>query len=136
VKETKLYAKIRPYLQRWGEFDRVENAAGSGMADVFYNIDGKTGWIETKVSHGHSIFFEKFQPQWLGKHRRLGARIFVLVLDSDEAIRLYDAADVVKAPRSAQGKWVTVSMNDLGPPELIMPKPYRSWDLMCGILSS
>lgn len=135
MRETKLYAIARPHLSAWGECDRVENSIGSGMADVFYNIEGKTGWIETKVAKGDFIYFEKFQPQWLGKHARVGARIFIMVMDKHETIHLYPARVILKAPRAPYDKWVTVNMKDL-PPVFNMPAPYRSWKSVREILTS
>lgn len=137
MRETKLYEKIKPHLLAWGECDRVENVIGSGMSDVFYNIDGVVGWIETKIAKGDYIYFEKFQPNWMAKHVRGGMeRIFVFVLDRDENIRIYRASVVVRAPRSSYGKWVTVSMSDLGRPDYTMPSPYRSWRSVREILIS
>lgn len=135
MKETKLYAKLRPHLLSWGECDRVENIVGSGMSDVFYNIGGRTGWIETKVAKGDTVYFEKFQPQWLGKHARLGARIYVMILDKNEAIHLCHANVILKLPRTPVGKWTTVSMNDL-PKGFSMEPPYRSWNMVRDLLIS
>lgn len=135
MKETSLWAKLRPNLAAWGECDRVENAVGSGMSDVFYNIDGKTGWIETKVAKGELIYFEKFQPGWIAKHHRLGARMFVMVIDKAETIHLYPAGVILKAPRTPVGKWTTVDMRDL-PPVFNMPKPYKSWRSIRDLLTS
>ena len=135
MKETKLYAKLRPNLMAWGECDRVENVLGSGMSDVFYNIGGKTGWLETKVAKGDLIYFEKFQPNWISKHHRQGARIFVVVMDRLETIHFYPAGIILKAPRKPYEKWITVDMKDL-PPVFNMPAPYRSWRSVREILTS
>ncbi|HEX9430276.1 MAG TPA: hypothetical protein VF944_07830 [Candidatus Bathyarchaeia archaeon] len=135
MRETKLYAKLRPHLMVWGECDRVENAVSSGMSDVFYNIGGKTGWIETKVTKGDLIYFEKFQPNWIAKHSRLGARMFVLVMDRRDTIHLYPAGVILKAPRVPYEKWITVNMNEL-PTVFNMEPPYRSWNSVRDILTS
>lgn len=135
MRETKLYQKIRPHLLVWGECDRVENAAGSGMSDVFYNIGGICGWIETKVAKGDLIYFEKFQLPWIGKHHRHGARMFVLVMDRYDTIHLYPAGVILKAERTPYEKWVTVNMKEL-PPVFNMPAPYRSWKSVRDILIS
>lgn len=135
MKETALFGKLRPHLASWGEYDRVENSIGSGMSDVFYNIGGTLGWIETKVAKGDYIYFEKFQPNWISKHARLGARMFIMVLDKQETIHLFRASVVLKAPRHAYEKWILVNMNDV-PRGFSMPPPYRSWKSIKEILTS
>ena len=132
MKETKLYAVLRPHL---GECDRVENSAASGMADVFYNIDGKTGWVETKLIKSGLIYFEKFQPQWIRKHSILGARIWVVAMDLRETIYFYYAADILVAPRTLIGKWATVRADDVTP-YLKMEKPYKLWGRVHELLTS
>lgn len=126
MKETKLYAKLRPQLLSWGECDRVENSLGSGMSDVHYNIAGTLGWIETKVAKGDWVYFEKFQPNWMMKHARLGARIFIIVLDKFETIRVYRAEEALGPKREVYGKWQRVRVKDL-PPCLCLDPPYRDW---------
>jgi hypothetical protein len=105
------------------------------MSDVFYNIGGKTGWIETKVAKGDMIYFEKFQPNWMAKHHRQGARVFVVVMDKNEAIHFFPAGVILKAPRVPYDKWITVNMRDL-PPVFCMEAPYKSWKSVREILTS
>ncbi len=133
MKETKLYAVLRPHL---GECDRVENSAASGMADVFYNMgDGITGWVETKLIKAGIIYFEKFQPQWLKKHSDLGARIWIIAMDSRETIYMYWAQDgILQAPRTLIGKWTTVRCEDFEP-TFVMHKPYKQWTSVRGLLT-
>lgn len=133
MKETALFAKLRPQLANWGEYDRVENSAGSGMSDVFYNIGGRTGWIEMKVAHGDLIYFEKFQPQWMRKHVKQGARIFVMVMDKREAIHLYPAGVILAARMFPKEKWTCVDQTEL-PRVFCMEPPYRSWRSVRDIL--
>ena len=135
MRETKFWAKLRPHFMDWGVADRIENSAGSGMSDVFYNIGGHTGWIETKIAKGSLLFFEKFQIPWMLKHTRQGGRFFVMALDRHETICVYRAADVVKAPRRPEGKWTVVDMTDLET-ILWMPRPYKLWDELHNILVS
>lgn len=133
MKETEFFAKVKPYLALWGEYDRVENILASGMSDVFYNIGGRTGWIETKVAKGNLIYFEKFQPNWIRKHHRAGARMFVMVMDKHETIHLFPAGIILDAPKCPLNDWIIVDMNDL-PRVFNMPKPYRSWKSIREIL--
>lgn len=129
MRETKLYSKLRPKLMQWGTCDRVENTLGSGMSDVFYNIGGKVGWLETKVAKGGDVYFEKFQPNWMRKHVRQGFdRMFVVILDKSESILLYRAEDVLSVPMYAKNDWLIVQMDDLPHPVVDMTAPYREWD--------
>lgn len=135
MKETKLYEKLKPHLLLWGECDRVENAIVSGMADVYYNIAGETGWIETKIAKSRTIFFEKFQLAWIGKHYRQGARIFVVVLDAKETIHFYPAGVILRATRTPNGKFVTINMDEL-PSVFNIMAPYKSWNSVKDVLTS
>lgn len=129
MRETKLYSKLRPQLTRWGVVDRVENTLGSGMPDVYYNMGGVTGWLETKVAKGDEVHFEKFQPNWMRKHLRAGlSRIFVVVMHRDSAIIVYRAQDVVDTPMYPQNDKLVVQLSDLPPYVLKMYEPYHRWD--------
>lgn len=133
MKETKLYSILRPHL---GECDRVENILVSGMADVFYNMgNGITGWVETKLIKSGLIYFEKFQPQWISKHSKIGARIWIIAMDQKETIYFYQPRVILSAPRTLVGKWITVRVTDIVP-YFEMYKPYRSWGQVHELLSS
>lgn len=137
MKETKLYSKLRPQLVKWGAIDRVENVLGSGMSDVFFNITGKTGWLETKVAKGNEIYFEKFQPNWMRKHIRNGLnRIFVIVMDRNDSILVYKAIHIIEAPMCPKKDWLIVQLSDLPEPEIRMTTPYREWELLRQVLIS
>jgi hypothetical protein len=133
MKETNLFARLRPHLAAWGEYDRVENTVGSGMADIYYNIGGHTGWIETKVAKGDLIMFEKFQLNWIRKHHRQGARLFVMVLDKQGAIHLYPAGVILNAQVFSKEKWVCIDQRTL-PRVFSMLPPYKSWKSIRDIL--
>lgn len=129
MKETKLYAKLRPQLIKWGQVDRVENVLGSGMSDIFYNIAGSVGWIETKVAHGNLVYFEKFQPNWMRKHLRAGFnRMFVVVLDRQQSIRLYRASDAISVKMTPRDNWLVADYTEMPKPEVLLTSPYKDWD--------
>lgn len=129
MRETELFQKLQPHLSKWGAYDRVENALGSGMSDVFYNINGSVGWIETKVAKGDMIYFEKFQPNWINKHLRQGfKKMFVMVLDKRHDIHLWYASEVLAAPRMPYEKWQVVNISDLPEASVVVERPYRNWD--------
>lgn len=130
MRETKLYAKLRPQITKWGVVDRVENTLGSGMSDIYYNIGGRTGWIETKVAKGNEIYFEKFQPNWMRKHVRQGFwRMWVVVMsDKGEHISIYQARDVVDAKMYPDKDKLVVQLSDLPQYVLRMYSPYTDWE--------
>jgi hypothetical protein len=137
MKETDLFARIRPHLAGHGEYDRVENSLGSGMPDIFYNLSGITGWIETKLMRSGLLKFEKFQPNWIRKHNRAGLnRIFVVAMDERETIHVWYARDVISAPATVIGKWVTYRVEDIVEPELLIYRPYNRWDEFRQLLKS
>lgn len=129
MRESKLYQRINSHLKRWGAHDRVENVIVSGMADVYYCFDSKSGWIETKVEHSGLLYFERFQIPWMIRHLRAQTpRLFVMAAleGNGDMMALYKASTIVEAPRDQKGKWQVVRTNDLVA-ELLMKKPYN-WD--------
>lgn len=134
MKETKLYAKLRPHLEKWGACDRVENELGSGMPDIFYGIDEVGGWIETKVAKGQYIYFEKFQLPWMRNHLKSGfSRIWIIVLHDDD-IKAWPAKKIVFQPVEAYEKWTIMDVREL-------PAPFwssytHSWDSLRATLIS
>ena len=136
MKETVLWDRIRPQLLLWGEADRVENAVGSGMSDIFYNIGGKTGWIETKVAKGDWVYFEKFQPNWMRKHNRQGARLFVVILDAKETIHVFPVGVILAVKMEVYDKWQRLRLSELPRAPITMERPYRSWNSVKQILTS
>lgn len=136
MKETKLWDRLRPRFLLWGECDRVENVVGQGMSDVFYNFSGKTGWVETKIIHSNGlIYFEKFQPNWIAKHHRQGARMFIIAMDVQDTIHIYPAGVILAAKRTLVKDWITVNTVEFKP-SFSMPHPYRSWNSVRDILTS
>lgn len=133
MKETKLYAKLKPHFDQWGIVDRVENALGSGMSDIFYNFSGNVGWIETKLMKKGELYFEKFQPNWIRRHVRQGfPRMFIIAMDEEETIYLWNAIDVISTQPRSYGKWTVYDAEEARMPLLMMTKPYSSngWAMM------
>jgi hypothetical protein len=135
MKETFLWNKLRPRFLLWGEADRVENSIGSGMSDVFYNFGGKTGWIETKLEKKGILYFEKFQPNWMSKHYRQGARVFVVSMAENETIHIYSWGVLQNLPRTPYDKWTTINITGVKA-NFSMPAPHRSWNSVRDVLTS
>lgn len=89
VRESKLWSWLKLGGREFRErlhLSRVENAAGSGMADVEGCLDGVQFWIELKcearpASPGTKVRprFQPSQGPWHRRRRRSGGRTFVLL---------------------------------------------------------
>jgi len=125
VRETKLYSRIEPKLNDWGASTRVENAMVGSLPDIHYCIDGRLGWIETKLIKSGKIYFEKFQAPWVSKQEKAGCKhLFILAGVNDNSLMyLYDYREAIRAPREIIGKWRVIKMSDLTP-LLTLDKPY------------
>ena len=87
----------------------------SGLPDVAYTIEGVHGWIELKVIHpGGKIFFERFQLPWFSQRLKpaKGKGLWILATDNN-ALFLYAAGEVLKAPRERVARWTVVKTSDL-----------------------
>jgi hypothetical protein len=125
VDEATFYRNmVKPRFDEWGTHDRIENAVGSGMPDISYAI-GRQGWLETKVVHSGKLFFEKFQLPWFRKRLRHtdGRDLWVLAFDK-ETVKLYAAAELLKAPREKVRKWTVIKTENVVP-WLVIEHP---WD--------
>jgi hypothetical protein len=131
MNETEFFrVHVRPRLERYGTYDRVENAVGTGMFDVNYAIEGTQGWLELKMVHsGGKIFFEKFQLPWLKRRARHtgNSGLWVLATDGKGAIWLYGPKTLLAAPRTPYKDWVILQQVDLSPTIYSGIKPWP-WD--------
>lgn len=118
---------LKPRLKSWGDYCRVENSVGNGIPDVNYAIQNIEGWIETKVSKGQFLYFEKFQIPWIKKRIKHSRTTWVLALCGDE-INLYSGDQISNAEREPYRKWVRIKYKELTP-VLSLTKPYK-WDLL------
>jgi hypothetical protein len=123
VDETILYARLRTHIEEWGACSRVENIVEGGMFDIFYCIEGRMGWIETKIEHNGKILFERFQFPWARKYQRVGARLFVIVQLKNGDIAIYPIDEILKAPREQYQKWLRLNISDLAAID-ILSKPF------------
>lgn len=135
MREDKLYARLRPYLKKWGNIERIENSVSSGIWDIHYCIDGQLGWIETKIEKGGLLYFEKFQPSFGRRMQRAGCEnLYVMTSGPNyDEIRVYLAHVVLSAPMTKKGKWTVVKTEDI-PAFLILKKPY-DWEMLRSLLT-
>ncbi len=137
MRETALFARVRPRFEEWGTYCRIENTLGSGTWDLHYCFSGQMGWVETKIEHGGEIMFEKFQLNWGKKLLRAGATNMFVLTGSDEShspMSLYHAKVVMSAPTYLYKKWTVIKVQDLVP-TLYLSKPY-DWAKLKQVLSN
>ena len=139
--ENKLYARVRPHMNLWGEVQRVENILDSGTWDIFYATNGQANWIETKIiklREGFDcLWFQKFQIPW-------GRRIFstgfsnMWVLggfDDDRGTMIvYHVKEIINAPTHPYKRWTLVRLTDINA-VMELKKPY-DWNALRTLLST
>jgi hypothetical protein len=125
---------VGPAIRAEGVCSRVENSAEGGTPDVSYALYGYQGWIETKIVRAGKLHFEKFQIPWMRKRLRATNGVGVYVLCTDfKVVWLFDAIDVVQAPKTLHEKWTVVYLSDLTP-VATLTKPWR-WSVINAILA-
>lgn len=139
--ESKLYGRVRPKLDSWGEIQRIENATNPGVWDIFYTAEGQMNWIETKIvkaREGHDcLWFEKFQLPWGRRFFRAGAsNLFVLSGYDDDrgTMHVWHVKEVINAPTSLYKKWTLVRLEDLNA-IMELRKPY-DWAALRTLLTT
>jgi len=99
VSEKKLWTNLKRISDdttNLFEFERVENSAGTSMADVYGTYYGIGAlWIENKWVNniGNKIKFQDGQPKWLKNQYRRGVPSFVLVGSENGYVAVYSGED-------------------------------------------
>jgi hypothetical protein len=79
---TQVWHVMRDKVAAYGHWERVENAAGSGMPDVNYCVNGVEGWVELKIAERVGSKPPKLtlgQVMWAEERARNRGRAFLLV---------------------------------------------------------
>jgi hypothetical protein len=69
-------------------WQRIENVAGTGVADVNGCCDGVEFWSESKVAKNGEFEIRPDQIAWLTLRRRHGGRVFVTVRE-EQTLSIY-----------------------------------------------
>ena len=139
MRENKLYSRIRPHLNLWGEIERIENTTSPGVWDIFYSAQGQANWIETKIiklREGFDcLWFEKFQIPWGRRFFGTGfSNMWVIGgFDDDRGTMLvYHVKEIINAPTHPYKKWSLVRLTDINA-VMELRKPY-DWDMLRALL--
>lgn len=93
MSEANLWTYLRKKVALQGRWVRVENRVGPGTPDVYYIVDGISGWLELKQTDAWParedtiVKFDHFtfeQKDWLEKENSRGGRVHVLVQIGNE----------------------------------------------------
>lgn len=101
--ESQLWTFLTPRMTPYGRIVRVENGATvAGTPDIYYNLKGKTGWIEGKhldalpIGNRTPIIIPTLtieQVNWLSDEKHAGGRAFLL-LRGGRRLLLFAPTDV------------------------------------------
>ncbi|HYD35940.1 MAG TPA: hypothetical protein VD999_07820 [Vitreimonas sp.] len=80
--KTHVYEPLRKNLPHI-HWQRIENVAGTGVADINGCFRGIEFWIESKISKGSHIEIRPDQIAWLTKRYEKGGRVFVVYRQED-----------------------------------------------------
>lgn len=131
VLESYFWSQIKTGLEsEFTHLSRIENTAGSGVADVTACHSSVDVWLELKIFHKNKLQFRNSQGIWIRKRSRVGGRIFVLARRdhlSSAQMLLYKAIDVVEAPSKPlpEKKSFLVDWDDLPDPIYYCDKPFK-----------
>lgn len=98
LKEQKLWDTMRRNAPRCLKMERMENAVGSGMPDVFCRFKVGQTWVELKAPirpkrastplMGDKEGLRQSQKNWLMEHHQLGLDAWILIRDDKSAVFL------------------------------------------------
>lgn len=91
-----IWRLIRDKFSNHAHMCRVENMAGTGMADIEACRQGVSVWIEMKIGQNAKwrLNFRRTQPPVLRRRLNAGGRVWILARHKD-TMRLLDAKEVL-----------------------------------------
>ena len=101
-------ARFRTWLTRSGRergwvMQSIETNTAAGIPDVFFCIDGMSGWMELKVTDTKKHYMRVSQYNWFRRYVKVKGLGFLLIKRTEKdvllpAINVYNVADLVKIP--------------------------------------
>ena len=77
--ETLFWNNLKKSLPKNWHISRIENRFGGGIPDVYICAEGKTIWIELKVTKNHRVLISSHQIAWHFAHSQAKGVSFFLV---------------------------------------------------------
>ena len=112
--ETNLWNLFRQRLKDIGYFfTRIENRSGGGIPDTYIVGDGRSFWVELKVSNANKVNVSPHQIAWHTSHSLNGGKSFFLVKHLPSSLLyLFEGANArdlsrfgLKSGCMVQGSW-------------------------------
>ena len=104
---------MKKSLPKTWHISRIENRYGGGIPDVYICADGKSFWLELKVTKNHRVSISSHQIAWHYAHYRAkGVSFFLVKTLSSPTLYLFDG--VRGRELLDQGLRVGVGVRDSG----------------------
>ena len=82
---------MKKSLPKTWHISRIENRYGGGIPDVYICADGKSFWLELKVTKNHRVSISSHQIAWHYAHYRAkGVSFFLVKTLSSPTLYLFD----------------------------------------------
>ena len=89
--ETLFWNNLKKSLPKTWHISRIENRYGGGIPDVYICADGKSFWLELKVTKNHRVSISSHQIAWHYAHYRAkGVSFFLVKTLSSPTLYLFD----------------------------------------------
>jgi hypothetical protein len=89
--ESLFWKNLKKHLPNSWHVSRIENRFGGGIPDVYMCIDGKSLWIELKVTKNYKVSVSSHQIAWHFAHSKAKGESFFLVKTlSSSTLYLFD----------------------------------------------
>ena len=89
--EPLFWNNLKKSLPKTWHISRIENRYGGGIPDVYICADGKSFWLELKVTKNHRVSISSHQIAWHYAHYRAkGVSFFLVKTLSSPTLYLFD----------------------------------------------
>ena len=103
-KETKFWNVIKKNTGHLIHWTRIESWAGQGIPDLHGISDGRTVFVELKVTESYSISISPFQKAWNFNHVLHGGRSFIMLQHLGERALYLFSSSILHSPLSIASK--------------------------------
>ena len=129
-KETKFWNVIKKNTSHLIHWTRIESWAGQGIPDLHGISEGRTVFVELKVTESYSISISPFQKAWNFNHVLHGGRSFIMLQHHEQRL-LYIFQSSIAHQISPSPPYHTSSITHPWPLERDAWQQVREWILHC-----